>query len=266
MKLNGSLYWPLLITMGIITGIGETRWLGFETNIWNLEPSESKPKSRSILDSCLSQYGNQYQYFSPSWLEIKTNTDTYHTWYQLGINVTRNTIFYFYSLLISHSGCNLLVFNLTRMKIERKINYFWFSGYNPIWEKRKLYSWFLYALFGSCHGIQLNQDRNQNQLEIKINTWFLFESIPKPIPKLHPNLSQYQNQGSKSKVRIQYQYWSRNQPVSHIPGLQWAGLPPTLQIKSISAAGDLSHRCDTDDNLHSRSAYFTTLNIRGVHE
>ena len=40
-----------------------------------------------------------------------------------------------------------------------------------------MYAWFLYALFGSCHGIQLNQDRNQNQLEIKINTWFLFESI-----------------------------------------------------------------------------------------
>ena len=88
-----------------------------------------------------------------------------------------------------------------------------------------MYSWFLYALFGSCHGIQLNQDRNQNQLEIKINTWFLFESIPKPIPKLHPNLSQYQNQGSKSKVRIQYQYWSRNQPVSPIPAMYHV-LPP----------------------------------------
>ena len=108
-------------------GIGETRWLGFETNIWNLEPFESKPKSISILDSCLSQYRNQYQYFSPSWLEIKTNSDTYHTWYQLGINVTRNTIFCFYSLLISHSGCNPLPFNLSRVKIERKINYFGFQ-------------------------------------------------------------------------------------------------------------------------------------------
>ena len=109
-------------------GIGETRWLGFETNIWTLEPFESKSISISILDSCLSQYRNQYQYFSPSWTEIKTNTDTYHTWYQLGINVTRDTIFYFYSLLISHSGFNHLIFNLTRVKIERKINFFGFQG------------------------------------------------------------------------------------------------------------------------------------------
>ena len=88
-----------------------------------------------------------------------------------------------------------------------------------MWQKIELYSCFLYALFDSCHGIWLNQDRNRNQLEIKINTWFLFESIPKPTPILHPSRSQYQNQGSKSKIRIQYQYWSRNQPVSHIPAL-----------------------------------------------
>ena len=45
--------------------MGETRWLGFETDIWNLEPSESKLKSISILDSCLNQYRNQCQYFTP---------------------------------------------------------------------------------------------------------------------------------------------------------------------------------------------------------
>jgi len=92
-------------------GIGETHWLGFETNIWSLEPFESKSKSISILDSCMSQYRNQYQYFSSSWPEIKTNTDTYHTWYQLRINVTRNTIFYFYGVLISHRGCNHSIFS-----------------------------------------------------------------------------------------------------------------------------------------------------------
>ena len=50
---------------GLRAGIGETRWLGFETNIWNLEPSGSKSESISILDSCLNQYRNQCQYFTP---------------------------------------------------------------------------------------------------------------------------------------------------------------------------------------------------------
>ena len=82
-----------------------------------------------------------------------------------------------------------------------------------------MHLWFLNALSGSWHGISSTPNQNRIQLEIKINTWLMFKSIPKPKPIFHPSLSQYQNQGSKSIHWIQYRYLSRNQPVSPIPDL-----------------------------------------------
>ena len=82
-----------------------------------------------------------------------------------------------------------------------------------------MHLWFLNALSGSWHGISSTPNQNRIQLEIKINTWLMSKSIPKPTPILQPSLIQYQNQGSKSIPRIQYRYLSRNQPVSPIPGL-----------------------------------------------
>jgi len=79
-------------------------WVKLEININTWVKFESKPKSIPIVQPILSRNQNQFH--------------TYHTWYQLGINVTRNTIYYFYSLPISHSGCNPLISNLTRVNME----------------------------------------------------------------------------------------------------------------------------------------------------
>ena len=49
--------------------------------------------------------------------------------------------------------------------------------------------------------IQPTQDRNQIQLEIKINTLFLFESVPSPKPILYPGLSQYEDQSWNFHVK-----------------------------------------------------------------
>ena len=114
-------------------------WVEVEINIDTWFMSESIPKSIPILQHILTRNQNQFQYL-PHWVPI-------------GDQCNQKYNFLFLYIANQSQWLQSLTFQLIKSENWKESKLFWVSGYTPIWEIRKLYSWFLYALFGSCHGI-----------------------------------------------------------------------------------------------------------------